>query len=245
MGTLPALRTRTAAVAVGTITAASAVSIGALIVVTSDDDTDAPAATSSSTATPYAEQMDTYISGQPLRMDEIRQIGYDMCPVALSAGDCSSYTVEVTDLGGPVGRTQVNIAEGTAHPEGSEVTVTGIQLDASLAHESPDRVAYVAAHEWNHVEQVLRAPTAEERSALSARADATFGARSGAVGPGDGMEVLADCMSSLDDGVGAGTSGAPYYIATRMQDPDVANACEGWADVLEGPAQDRPWWQVF
>lgn len=238
-------RARLAAVAAGVLVAAAVAVVGTTAVSTTDDSTHAEAA-SSSAPTPYEEQMETYISDGSLRLDEIRQIGYDMCPIALSIGDCSDYTVEVADLDGPVGRTQVHVAEGSAASEGPEVTVTGIQLDASLAQKSPQYVAFVASHEWNHVEQVLRAPTAATRAQMSQRADELFGGRSGAVPSGDGREVLTDCMTALGDGVDTGTGGVPYYIQSRMQESDVEVACQGWQGALEGGSEGAvPWWQVW
>lgn len=175
-----------------------------------------------------------------LTEEEVRQIAYDVCPQALDLGDCLDYTAEVTDLDGAFGLVEVSwtrSADGSARDE-APLTADGVLLDRSLVKKPAQYVANVAAHEWNHIEQVLMVKTVGERNALKERAFEYYTARvPGGLGRKDlGLEILTDCMATQGDNVPAGNGHAvmPHYLKTYMGATDAAEACGDWQAVLHG-----------
>ena len=175
-----------------------------------------------------------------LTEEEIRQIAYDVCPQALDLGNCLDYTVGITSLDGAFGLVEVSWTrneDGSARDE-APLTADKVLLDRSLTEKPAQYVANVAAHEWNHIEQVLRVKTAGERRALKARAFEYYTTRvPGGLGRKDlGLEILTDCMATQGDNVPAGDERnvIPHYIKTYMGATDTAEACGDWQAVLHG-----------
>lgn len=175
-----------------------------------------------------------------LTEDEIRQIAYDVCPQALDAGDCLDYTVEITNLDGAFGMVEVswNRPPQGASGSGIPLETTGVMLDRSLVEQPTQYVANVAAHEWNHIEQMLRVNDLEGRNALKERAFDYYDARvpGGLPREGLGVEVLTDCMATEGDNVPAGVEDRtpPHYVKTYMGTDETTEACGDWRSVLHG-----------
>lgn len=168
-------------------------------------------------------------AGGALSPGEVQAIGAQMCEVALSVGSCEDFTVSVEDLGGHDGRTEITWT--VSFPAGTEtLDVEGIKLSTSLAHADSRYVAYVAAHEFNHVELTNRVVTTAGRDALLADALALFRDRVSPplTDPVLAGEVLVDCMTVLQDGVDPGTGALPYYLREVMRTQDANVVCAEW-----------------
>lgn len=180
---------------------------------------------------PEPESDPVYVAeGTTNTLDQVRQIAYDVCPQALDAGSCLDYTVTVAPLDEAMGEVEVAWERSTSDQGASALTAAGITVDEDLVGESPQYVAYVAAHEWNHVEQVNVASTVAGREAMRSEAFGYYDARLPAGLPDErlGMEVLADCMTVLGDGVVAGEGRGGHYLQMYAGGEAAADACGQW-----------------
>lgn len=177
---------------------------------------------------------------QGLTEEQVRQIAYDVCPQALDEGDCLDYSVKITDLDGAFGLVKVSWERpkhGTLE-EDVALTASNVRLDRSLTGKPAQYVANVAAHEWNHIEQVHILGNLKERNTLKTRAFDYYDARvPGGLARNDlGVEILTDCMATVGDNVPAGVGGSvvPHYVKTYMGATDATEACGDWESVLRG-----------
>lgn len=132
-----------------------------------------------------------------------------VCPDALDAGSCDDYVVKVGDTGEAEGETMVRFEPKVIDGHWTVRTrATTVTVHPRLVHATRDYAAYVAAHEWNHVEQAVLARTQDRYRAMERKAAAYFQprARKGVSlkGTTGGEELLTDCMAWFGDDVQPG-----------------------------------------
>lgn len=173
----------------------------------------------------------------------VLNLAASVCAEALDRGRCSDYLVRIGNTGSAEGIADIRsrfVASGGKVT--SKVWVREVVLSPRLAGQAEDYIRFVAAHEFNHVEQVERARTVERYRQMQDRANDYFTPRAKVgvkvQGTTAGIELLTDCMTWFGDGVRPGPEvlyPVSGYTRLYLSSTTMTKACgTGWKGLLPG-----------